>query len=722
MVGKKIYCSMALVFCLFSGAGAYQLGSHPRILISRQSMPALAERAGGALAGEYGVIKAEADRAVAGGVKSLESRYSYPLDLVSLGICYLIERERGSVPDRYAEAVKKFWGDGRVMDLDGEGAFGYYALVYDWIYDALTAAERKTYGDVLGRWLRRYTDVPEITLKNGHWWYNQTWGPAHLNTPHCRDGITPKLFVALALAGAGTVHEEDAVRFLDSWARRVPSECIPAFDEMGGVWSESMGHGTYGPIVVIPWAFEAWRTATGEDLFQSFAPSGFLPEMTRWAVHLTVPFNDQTACIDDNRGGKLEVFSQVAPLLGARYRDPVANAISAQDAGEGWNEHPWNRFLFYDPAIEPRSPGGENYPLAHLFKGAGHVYMRSAWDDPEATWAFFGAGPKLAGHSRDDEGHFLIAKKGWLVMRAGGRGSNEDDLYAGGSLAFNLVTIYDPDEQFRRTDKRRRPNGPPVVKNENDGGLLRYVYSSNTRDDRGEIKAFHHDGQLTYAAAELSQGYSNKKVSEVTRQFLYLRGKREFFVVFDRIRATSEKFPVNWFLHMPGEPQINGEEKIVVPGHVYSYNGGTATWLSDPAGLEDVISTGRSRAFLKTLLPRKTTIVKRGGEGYDFWGHPHEPTAQYNHAGRNSKQPPVVPWRLEIESPGGRKRGYFLHVIEIGDEADRSMSEVNLLEREGFLGARIDAAGTPVEILFAPQGELTARIKIGDSPEKVITP
>ncbi|MFC1614840.1 hypothetical protein ACFL5K_06035, partial [Gemmatimonadota bacterium] len=242
------------------------------------------------------------------------------------------------------------------------------------------------------------------------------------------------------------------------------------------------------------------------------------------------------------------------------------------------------------------------------------------------------------------------------------------------------------------------------------------------RRERGEIKAYYHDEVLTYAAADLSPAYSADKVSEVTRQFVYLRGEREFFIVFDRIQATSEKFPKTWFLHMPGEPEINGEEKVIVPGHVCSYNGATATWLSDPAGLDNVMSTGRSRAFLKTLLPKKATIVKRGGEGHDFWGHPHKPTAQYNHTGRNNKQPPVVPWRIEVEGPGGKRRGYFLHVIEIGDEADRSMSEVSMLERKGSLGAMIDAAGTPVEVLFNSQGQLTARIKIGDSPEQVITP
>jgi len=720
MPGKKISLSMALIFCLFSGINAYQLRQHPRILISRENLPALAGRAEGALAAEYRKIKAEADQAVSAGVKNLESRFSYPLDLVSLGICYLIERECGGVSDKYAEAVKKFWGDGRVLDLDGEGAFGYYALVYDWIYDALTAAERKTYGDMLGRWLKHYTDVPEITLKNGHWWYNQTWGPAHLNTPHCRDGITPKLFVALALAGEGTVHEQDAWRFLDSWAKRVPLECIPAFDEMGGVWSESMGHGTYGPIVVIPWAFEAWRTGTGEDLFQVGTPSCFLPEMNRWAVHLTVPFNGHTACIDDNGGGKPRVFSRVAPLLGARYSDPVANSISDQCTRESWTDIPWTRFIFYDPAIKPSTPAKENYPLAHLFKGAGHVYMRRKWDNPDATWAFFGAGPKFAGHSRDDEGHFLIAKKGWLVMRAGGQGGNEDNLYAGGSLAFNIVTIYNPDEKFRRADKRRRPGGPQVVKNENDGGLIRYVYSSNERDDRGEIKAYQHDDQLTYAAADLTQGYSASKVREVTRQFLYLRGRREFFIIFDRIHATSTRLPKTWFLHMPGEPEVDGVEKVLTPEHVFSYNGSTATWLSDPAGLGDVLSQGRSRAFLKTLLPKQATIVKRGGEGHDFWGNPHEPTAQYNHTNSSSVQPPIVPWRLEVEGAGGKEREYFLHVLEISEENAKAMCQVSLLEHEGFLGTRIDAGGVPVEVLFTEQGPMSARIRIGDAEERLL--
>lgn len=715
-------CAFLLLLLLTAPASAYELSNHPRIFMNRAGLKGLAARARGPLIQEYGLIKLEADRTLKEGIRPLDRRHRTPTDLICLGIAYLLERELGHDAHPYAEAVKRCWGDGQILSLEGSGHFGYHAMLYDWIYDAMTPEERQRFGNALGQWLRWYTDEPEITLKNGYWWYNQTWGPAHLNTPNTRDGITPKLFVALALRGAGTEHEADAGRFLDSWAKRAPEECIPAFDEMGGVWSESMGHGNYGPIAVIPWAFEAWRTATGQDLFQLGEPTTFLKAMTRWAVNLTVPFDNQTAWIDDNRAAELRGFARVAPILAARYRDPVAAGISHESMQKGWHRVPWNRFLSCDPTVPPGTPQSAGYPTATLFREAGHVYMRGDWGDPNATWAFFGAGPKFAGHSRDDEGSFLIAKKGYLVLRAGGQGHNDWDYYIGGSLAFNIVTLYDPDEEFRRTSPRGRwLEEEGGTKNENDGGLIRYVYSRHTRNDRGHIAAYQHDDRLTYAAADLTKGYNPDKTREMTRQFLYLRGPRECFVIFDRVHATSSAFPKTWFLHVPGEPTVNGQETVRVPEHVTAYQGNTATWLSDPAGEDEALSVGRSRAFLKTLLPEGATMVKRGGDGHQFWGNPHNPEAQYNHAGRRSLRPPIVPWRLEVEGPGGVERDYFLHVLEIGEEGDMQMSNAELVRRNGLVGVRLDAAGTPVEILFSAEGPMSARVKIGDGPEEILS-
>ena len=716
---------------------AYQLVDHPRMFITKESLPVLAERtrSGGMLEADYAMMKAEADRLVAEGkCRKLESVWHRPTDMLCTCLVYLIERQLGNPnANSYAEAVKKIWDDGKVnknwanglmLSNIGPGHFGSFALCYDWIYDSMTAEERKKFGDYLGGWLYWYTTPsPEITLLNGGWLYNQTWGPAHLNTPNTRDGITPKLMVALAVNGAGTIHDAASKQYLDSWDKLVPTGCIPRFDKIGGVWSESMGHGSYGPVLVIPWAFEAWRTATGQDWFQLGTPTTFLKEMNRWAVHLTVPFSGQTAYIDDNSGGSLEdTWYMTGPILAARYRDPVANKISASfNRGtwpDDWFTIPWMRFLTYDPALQARTPGQESWATARLFTGAGHVYMRERWDDPNSTWAFFGAGPWYANHSRDDEGHFLIARKGWIVARAGGNGHNDDDYYAGGSLVYNIVTVFDPNETYDRLSPSPEALAAGGVKNERDGGTIRLVYGGGHDQvkQRGHITAFQQEKRWTYAAADLKDAYSRSKMNEITRQFLYLRGTREFFIIFDRVDAKSTDFPKTWFLHIPTEPAVDGSQTEITKGHVYSYkNGGTSTWLSDPAGISEVYSTGKARAFLKTVLPAGATITKRGGDGYEFWGHPHEPTAQYNHVGNASKETPVVPWRLEVEAPTGANRQYFLHVLEIGDENDQEMAKITPLESDTTLaGIRIEPkSGEAVEIFFSRWGTPQARIKIG---------
>ena len=696
---------------------AYELVQHPRIFITQESIADRVLYSKGALEADYVSIKALADEAVRVGVQPPKSRHHTPLDQLCIGLVYLVEREKGNEASAYVDAIRAYWGDGTVLGLDGSGHFGYHAMVYDWIFDGLSEPERSRFGNALGPWLRYYTDTPEITLKSGSWWYNQTWAPAHLNTPNTRDGIAPKLFVALAISGAGTAFEADAKRFLDSWATRIPNECIPAFDRMGGVWSESMGHGNYGPIAVIPWAFEAWRTATGEDFFQLCSKTSYLTEMVEWAVHLKMPWCDETAWIDDNSGVDLSGVARVSPLLAARYRDPVGNWISDVAPPDRYKRPQWYRFLFRDPTLTPEAP---TYSLSRHFVGAGHLYMRSDWEDPNATWAFFGAGPRFGAHARDDEGHFLIAKKGLLVGRAGGMGHNDRDYYAGGSLAFNVVTVYDPDEIFRRLSPGETGMSEGGTKNENDGGMIRWVYNGHHYVDRGKIVAYSDDAQVTHAAADLTEAYSPHKVREVTRQFAYVKGDRAFFVIFDRVDATQKAFPKTWFLHVPTEPSVEGRESVVVPHHVMQVEGSIATWVSSPAGIENVLSHGRSRAFMKTLMPKNAILTRRGGDGHDFWGHPREETAQYNHTGDRGDRPPVVPWRLEVASPGTSEREYFLHVLEIGDESDDQMTPVALRETGDRVGAVLGKGENAVSIWFSKIGSPAGWLESGQGDMKAL--
>jgi hypothetical protein len=675
---------------------------HPRIFVTKAGLPELARRCAGPLAGDYRVVKAAADAAVArGGIPELANRWRVPVDLMNCGLAYLVEREAGRPCRQYVDLIRKVWGDGAIIANAEGSAFGYHALVYDWIYDALSPEERQRYGRALGTWLRFYTGEPEILLKYGYWEYNQTWGPIHLNIMNARDAITPKLFVALAIEGADTPFQEDARRFLDSWERRVPSECLPALERIGGVWPESFGHGSYGPVTVVGWAFEAWRTATGQNLFARMPAWSYLPEESRWVAYTMMPQAARTAWIGDNDGESPEAFCRVAPMLGRALRDSLANWFSEEGVRQGWLSERWERVACYDPAVAPKSPAQMGLPLAYLFRGAGHVYMRSAWGDPDATWAFFGAGPCYASHARDDVGQFLICKQGHLVSRQGGQGHNDDDYYAGGSLIYNIVTIYDKDEKFRRTEG-----------NENDGGLIRYVYTPGGQAvERGHIVAYENTPDYTYAAADLTRGYSAHKAREVTRQFLYLHGAREFFVVFDRVEATDASFPKHWFIHVPTRPEVTGDERIQVSGHVSEFRSLplTATWLSLPEADGDprVDSTGRSRMFLSMLLPHRAVVTRRGGPGYDAWGHPSEPTAQYNHEKPGRQKPPICPWRLEVAAPMGEARALFLNVFEIAREAQRSPTPVKLIsENKDEVTLEIGQGAEARRISFRASGPL----------------
>jgi hypothetical protein len=674
MIGRlRTLSAMVLVVVipggLSFGAAAYRVKpAHPRLLI--EDVPSLARRCDGALAEDYRVVKQRADAAVdRGALQFIANPWSIPEDLMNCGIAYLVERQRGRNARPYADVIIRQWGDGALISERQGSHFGYHALAYDWIFDALTPAQRVRFGDALGTWLRFFTDQPEILLKWGHWEYNQTWGPIHLNIMNCRDALTQKLFIALAIRGAGTAYEADAVRFLDSWNQRIPAECIPAFNRMGGVWSESYGHGAYGPVTVIPYAFHAWRTATGIDLFRQIEPWGYPVESPRWVAFTMMPHNERTAWIDDGDGSRPAAFARAAPML----RDGLSQWFS--ERGRQWLRERWQRVACTLPSIPSISP--ESLPLGYLFAGAGHVYMRSAWNDPNATWAFFGCGPQYAGHARDDEGHFLICKRGALVSRQGGQGHNDSDPYAGGSLIFNMVTIFDPNESFRRAKN-----------NENDGGLLRHVYeSSGLPRERGRIVAFEHHADYTYTAADITPGYSPAKAREVTRQFLYLRGEREFFIVFDRVEAVRPEFIRHFFLHVPTEPERRD---------------GLLTWQSLPEadGDQQVLSHGRSRMFLHTLLPRPADIVLRGGPGREAWGHPLEPTAQYNHMTAGRAKPPVCPWRIEVGDPAPGTRTLFLHVFEVTDAGVRQPLPVAFVAPAGV------NIGQRWQVRFNPEGTL----------------
>jgi hypothetical protein len=128
---------------------------HPRIFVTRAGLRELAARCAGPLAEDYRLVKEGADLAVTRGtIPALANRWATPVDMLNCGLAYLVEREAGRPCRQYADLIRKAWGDGKIIANPDGSVFGYHALAYDWIYDALSAEERQRYGEALGTWLR----------------------------------------------------------------------------------------------------------------------------------------------------------------------------------------------------------------------------------------------------------------------------------------------------------------------------------------------------------------------------------------------------------------------------------------------------------------------------------------------------------------------------------------------------------------------------------------
>ncbi len=660
---------------------------HPRIFLTKEQIPELAERCkpGGAVAAEYAAIKKSIDQAIA------QKKAINGAGLPSLCIVYQVEKTLGRDTAKYVNYLTKgLWGTdgkgggsrlqpgrqwfpegwGTVRDgyMGGEGTwFAWDALAYDWFHDALTPGQRKHYGDLIGRWLHSFMGLKpeqpaEITLQWGNYIYNQTWAPCGgyaWGNYYGRDGVGSKTLVALAIAGEGTKYERSARKWLNSYGTKVPAEFVPYIENMGGAMPNGPGHGG-GAAQSIILSMAAWRSGTGEDLFARFTAGG-LREMAWWPIFAHLPHNRAWAHLNDTGAGVVHrvtrFSSRVAPLLARTYQQPQAQWM-AFNFTTSPERRSWPFVLWYDPEVKPLETS--ELPLAHQFKGTGQTYMVSDWAGPDSTWAYFVCGPQFIGYQSEENGNFQIYKGGGLAMR-GGTGR-----YSGvASPHMNTVLVYNPNEKVGERDR-------------NHGGTLPGAGSPPAPAERGSMLAYENTPEYTYACGDLTKAYSSTKVANYTRQFLYLRGEPECFVVYDRVESTKAEFPKMWLLHVMNEPVLYAGDRMAQKngsGEGFTTFAGADRSISstftpdnnpEKNGRGQFKSSGLGALLCQTLLPEQARITSRGGPGFDNWGCPYDPKDNKNFGPRGGEGSALIDrswYRLEVEPTEEAKATEFLHVL-----------------------------------------------------------
>lgn len=286
------------------------------------------------------------------------------------------------------------------------------ALGYDWLYEALSPAERATVAGRLGR--EAEAQLGRITRERA-WWRNQ-----YLQN-HSHSNTAALAFAAAALRGEdprAPAWEREAARFFEQAFAVLPAD---------GSSLEGYAYAGYGGEYLLLYALLA-RDLLGEDYtdrpwarrFPQYLLHGLLPRRTaeEWAM----TFGDAP------RRGWTSTAQHLFTLA-SLHRDGVAQWMARETVGlreRGLGSRGFMMLLAYDPTVPAADPA--TFPTFARFPEIEQVMMRSSWTDPEATLVGFKSGPFMGrtlsrdavfdfgtGHQDADSGSFQLFSHGQFL-------------------------------------------------------------------------------------------------------------------------------------------------------------------------------------------------------------------------------------------------------------------------------------------------------------------
>lgn len=368
----------------------------------------------------------------------------------------------------------------------------------------------------------------------------------------------------------------------------------------------------------------------------------------------------------------------------------------------------WMMLVNYNAKI-PSQPTYHTLPTAMRLgeNTYEHIMFRSDWSE-NATLITFISGGHYTDHQHFDKGHFLIYKKGALIVDGGGYSkmySSSWSNYSIRTLAHNNVLVYDPDEVPGKEVN--------ITEIHLDGGqrLIRGAQSLHSWKEFKEkadglglhaasVLAFDADKGLNrynYVKSNLTNAYGDK-VGWMDRQLLYLP-QADFLVVKDRV-ITPRPLDKYWLLHFEERPAIDG--KISEAG-ITDYRNASVVHSQRTGSLplEGKVVPYSGSLFIKTLSPAKRTISIIGGPGYEYYNRfskknfpPEKPFIENRESGN---------WRMEVspEKPGTATA--FLHAFQISDSSEKEMvTTSSVRSQDGKLeGALFQSNQNPYLVMFS---------------------
>jgi hypothetical protein len=516
------------------------------------------------------------------------------------------------------------------------------AVAYDLCFEHWTPEERARFHEYMNKTVDANV-TSETTVFHNAWYGYKNWG--------------------YGLAGYATYYENprapEILRTLEEDYRR---RAAPALEMAGagGGWAE----GYYIHYWLYEWLVccEVARRCEGVD-YMALAPKFYreravadlfetYPGLSDYKSFRSIPMGDGGG---RTFGGDRDKSLSARRILVNRYRDDPAHqavhAFNERTPRSSIGNYAYKDFLWRDP--EAKKGDLSQFKLSHSSPGAGYVYARSSWDD-DATCFFFKCGDRFTAHQHLDVGHFLVYKYAELAGDGGHYedfGTPHDVNYHLRTIAHSTLLVHDPSEKWPRIragDVTGNDGGQHHNWKHHNGATADPEDWQRQRESMqtGRMLAFEDRDRYVYVAGDATRAYSPAKLEYFTRQIVYLRP--DTFVIFDRVKSTKAEFKKTWLLQAMKKPE------------------GAAPNL--------VVTHGKGRLFVQTLLPENPQVVLASGESlYSYGGRSYPPSREKGAAPE---------CRIEVSPSRPAEVDYFLHVLTAAEATAASAPPANV-RREG---------------------------------------
>ena len=663
---------------------------HPRLFFNSQMWPAIRRRALGAERQWYLYIKGRVDRLIksSGSEDALGVR-EYGQEAAWSAFVYRMtgEQQYLALSKKCLDASLRYYDEcfrqGKSVNWYSTSRV-HATLAWDWLYEALSEAERRDYMSRLVRAIDRVLKAkPAIYRENMSGYASGFYG-----VRNCLWFIGCTAF--------GTAIEQQKVNEWLVWGRDENLKLLEhrrrACGDDGGGASATLGYvlGAY------PWSeqnfFYTWLSSTGENIAPEWPHSAWLANYVIWnwieadGGPFEFGYGDRPHTSNAMPTSQLYThMANIRHLYGKQRPKEAALAKYVQESvgqkrySSSWFIYP---FLLTDLDDSPEAFGPERLPKARHFENMGQIIMRSGTGRDD-TYCMFSCGGILEQHRHYDALNFVIYHNGFLALDSGTRYKEFDNgehlaNYYAQTVAHNCVVVHQAGE------RPARYWGGTVVGNH--GGQHRQLGSV--------AKAFETNDDYVYVAGDATACYQHgvikrqgqpdlgEKCEMVTRQIVFLVPNH--FVVFDRVVSADASYQKDWLLHTAYEPQIRG--KTIRADH------------------------GKGRMLCRTMLPGDAVLKAVGGSGKEFWA-----------AGKNwdivrdglteENLALMGQWRVEVTPGEVSRKDVFLHLIQVGGQGLKQMDEAELIEGNGSCGVRVRTDERVWEVVFNREGPLGGHIK-----------